>query len=82
MLIHLGYLAYDGEEGTVRIPNEEIRIEFSRAIREVKSSEAVIRLRESRQLIQDTVQMNEEAVAAQAEQELVKESSHAGSMNK
>ena len=67
LLIHLGYLAYDGEEGTVRIPNEEIRIEFSKSIREVKSTEAVMRLRESRQLIQDTVQMKEEAVAAQIE---------------
>lgn len=67
LLIHLGYLAYDGEEGTVRIPNEEIRIEFSKSVREVKSSEAVMRLRESRKLIQDTVQMNEEAVAAQVE---------------
>ena len=67
LLIHLGYLAYDGEEGTVRIPNEEIRLEFSKSIREVKSTEAVRRLRESRQLIQDTVQMKEEAVAAQIE---------------
>lgn len=67
LLIHLGYLAYDGEEGTVRIPNEEIRIEFAKSIREVKSTESVIRLRESRQLILDTVQMNEAAVAAQVE---------------
>lgn len=58
LLIHLGYLAYDGEEGTVRIPNEEIRLEFSKSIREVKSGEAVMRLRESRQLIRDTVQMD------------------------
>lgn len=35
--------------------------------REVKSGEAVMRLRESRQLIRDTVQMNEVAVAAQIE---------------
>lgn len=51
LLIHLGYLAYDGEEGTVRIPNEEIRIEFAKSVREVKSGEAAMRLRESRQLI-------------------------------
>lgn len=67
LLIHLGYLAYDGEEGTVRIPNEEIRIEFAKSVREVKSGEAVMRLRESRQLIWDTVQRNEAAVAAQVE---------------
>lgn len=40
LLIHLGYLAYDEEEGTVRIPNEEIRIEFTKSVREVKSTEA------------------------------------------
>ena len=33
------YLAYDGEEGTARIPNEESRIEFVKSIREVKSIE-------------------------------------------
>lgn len=37
LLIHLGYLAYDGEEGTVRIPNEEIRTEFSKSIRNKKA---------------------------------------------
>ena len=35
LLIHLGYLAYNSEKKTVRIPNKEIRLEFSRAIREV-----------------------------------------------
>lgn len=53
----------DGKR-TVRVPNEEIRIEFSKSVREVKSGEAVMRLREGRQLIQDTVRMNEAAVAA------------------
>lgn len=33
LLIHLGYLAYDETTKTVRIPNEEIRQEFSRSIR-------------------------------------------------
>ena len=67
LLIHLGYLVYDEAEGTVRIPNEEIRIEFSKSVRGVKSTEALKRMRESGQLILDTVQMNEEAVAAQIE---------------
>ena len=67
LLIHLGYLVYDEAEGTVRIPNEEIRIEFSKSVRGVKSTEALKRMRESSQLILDTVQMNEEAVAAQIE---------------
>lgn len=35
LLIHLGYLAYNSESGTVRIPNEEIKLEFQKSIREV-----------------------------------------------
>lgn len=67
LLIHLGYLTYNDAEETVRIPNEEIRIEFTTAVREVKSTDAILRLQESRQLIQDTVSMNADAVAAQIE---------------
>lgn len=67
LLIHLGYLAYDDKTETVRIPNEEIRLEFAKSIRDVKSTDAIQRMRESRQLILDTVQMNAEAVAAQIE---------------
>ena len=37
LLIHLGYLAYDSETKTVHIPNEEIRREFQRSIRYVRS---------------------------------------------
>lgn len=65
LLIHLGYLAYDETEQTARIPNEEIRLEFARAIRGVKREETIRRVRESDQLILDTVRGNEEAVAAQ-----------------
>lgn len=36
LLIHLGYLAYDSKKKTVHIPNEEIRQEFQKSIREVK----------------------------------------------
>lgn len=32
LLVHLGYLAYDAARRTVRIPNEEIRQEFVRAV--------------------------------------------------
>ena len=67
LLIHLGYLAYDETEQTAQIPNEEIRLEFARAIRGVKREETIRRVRESNQLILDTVRGNEEAVAAQIE---------------
>ena len=67
LLIHLGYLAYDEETQKVRIPNEEIRLEFARAIRQIKRDETIRRVQESEQLILDTVYQNEEAVARQIE---------------
>lgn len=67
LLIHLGYLTYDEETRTARIPNEEIRTEFARAVRGVKRDETIRRVRESDQLIYDTIHQNAEAVAAQIE---------------
>lgn len=67
LLIHLGYLAYNEETQSVRIPNEEIRLEFTRAVRGVKRDETIRRVRESDQLIYDTIHQNEEAVADQIE---------------
>ena len=67
LLIHLGYLAYDNETGTAHIPNEEIRLEFARSVREVKRDETIRRVRESEQLIYDTIHGNAEAVAARIE---------------
>ena len=64
LLIHLGYLAYNSDTKTVRIPNEEIRIEFQRSIRDVDHRATLKRLEESEQLFLDTIQMNEEAVGA------------------
>ena len=67
LLIHLGYLAYDEISEKARIPNEEIRMEFSKMIREVKREETVKRVMESDRLIYDTIHGNTEAVAAQIE---------------
>ncbi|MBR4182347.1 MAG: AAA family ATPase [Lachnospiraceae bacterium] len=67
LMIHLGYLAYDSEAGTVHIPNEEIKLEFQKAIKYVHHEATVRRLQESEQLFLDTINMNEEAVAAQIE---------------
>ena len=67
LLIHLGYLAYDKETKTVHIPNEEIRLEFAKSVRKIKHDETIRRVRESDQLIIDTVQGNADAVAAQIE---------------
>lgn len=67
LLIHLGYLAYDEETQKVHIPNEEIRLEFARAIRQVKRDDTIRRIRESDRLIENTVNRKEEAVAEQIE---------------
>ena len=67
LLVHFGYLAYDSETKTVQIPNEEIKLEFQRSIREVKHEETLKRLKQSEQLFLDTLQKKEDAVAAQIE---------------
>lgn len=67
LLIHLGYLAYNADDQTVHIPNEEIRIEFQRSVHETTNEETLKRLRASEQLFADTIQKNENAVAAEIE---------------
>ena len=63
-LIHLGYLNYNFEEQTCRIPNEEVRQEW---VRSVKLSPDYKKLMEiinaSKKLLDATVEGNEEAVA-------------------
>ena len=67
LMIHLGYLAYDAENKTVRIPNEEIKLEFQKAVRDVKHEATMKRLEESDQLFFDTIHEKADAVAAQIE---------------
>ena len=67
LIIHLGYLSYNGETGMAHIQNEEIWIEFSDKIKEAKTDETMKRVAESNKLIMDTVNMNSEAVARQIE---------------
>ena len=67
LMIHLGYLAYDSVNETVRIPNEEIKKEFAKAVKQVSHKATLERLKESEQLFLDTIHGNEEAVAAQIE---------------
>ncbi len=65
MFVHLGYLAYNQDKRTVRIPNEEIRLEFERTLRETKNETTMKRVQESDQLIMDTIHRDEAKVAAQ-----------------
>lgn len=56
LLIHLGYLTYHEDEKTVRIPNEEIRIEFHKILKGIDASAKWIELiQRSKQLIEDTI---------------------------
>lgn len=65
--MYLDFLRYEWETKTAYIPNEEIRLEFAKSVRKVKRDETIRRVRESDQLIMDTVWGNAEAVAAQIE---------------
>ena len=47
LLVHLGYLAYDMEEKSVYIPNEEVREEFMRAVAAGKHTEIANLIRNS-----------------------------------
>lgn len=64
-LIHTGYLAYNQEDHTCRIPNKEIRQEWFYAIdaeEEYRETDRIIS--ESKELLQETIlNNNEEAVA-------------------
>ncbi len=63
-LIQVGYLAYNKENGTCRIPNREIRGEWLNAVEtepDYKETDRIIKA--SRQLLEDTINGNEEAVA-------------------
>ena len=65
LLTHYGYLSYNEERETVRIPNEEIRIEYARSVHRVTHVETIQRVKRSVQLMKDTVDMRAEAVAAE-----------------
>lgn len=64
LLIHLGYLAYEEDTGRVRIPNEEVRSEFLRAIKNGKRYELMQAILQSDTLLQATWQKDGEMVAA------------------
>lgn len=63
LLIHLGYLAFDRENEEVYIPNEEIRREFVNAVTNGQHTASAAILQNSWQLLADTWDGNEAAVA-------------------
>ena len=63
LLCHLGYLCYDAETRTARVPNEEVRAELSDAVAQSRHTEVARIVRESQALLETTWDMDEEAVA-------------------
>ena len=65
LLTHLGYLTYDEDEKTVRIPNEEIKIEFRQILSGQDTNKKWAKLiRKSQKLLEDTIAGHEDAVAS------------------
>lgn len=63
LLVHLGYLAYDLDSKEVFIPNEEVREEFIRAVKNGKRTELVEIIEQSDQLLDATLKMDGDTVA-------------------
>ncbi len=63
LLTHYGYLSYDEERETVRIPNEEIRMEYADSVHDITHAETIQRVKRSVQLMKDTSDMKADAVA-------------------
>ncbi len=62
LMIHLGYLVYDVDTSTARIPNEELRIEFKRLLNRPSNKRLADLVRDSERLLKDTLNGNETAV--------------------
>lgn len=63
-LIHLGYLGYDQDTESAFIPNEEIRQELIRATKRKTWNELIEFQKESMELLDATLDMDNDAVAA------------------
>ena len=64
LLVHLGYLSYDFDKKTVRIPNHEVKNEFISSIKELDGWETVITaIRKSQDLLQAIWTGDSETVA-------------------
>jgi hypothetical protein len=63
VLIHLGYLSYDRRESECFIPNREVWGEMANAVESSRWEHVTKALQQSRQLLEDTLDGDEEAVA-------------------
>ena len=65
LLIHLGYLSYDRDSRTCRIPNREVANEFKNAVVLETGWEVIANaIKQSEQLLKDTIAGKEDVVAA------------------
>ena len=63
-LIHLGYLAYDAEDGTCRIPNNEIKDMWALSMERARGYKEISRMiKDSKKLLEATWNRDEEIVA-------------------
>ena len=68
LLIHLGYLTWQEDDGTARIPNEEVRIEFRKILKGTNVNRKWMELLgRSEKLLEDTIAEDAEAVAKAVE---------------
>ena len=67
LMIHLGYLAYDKHNKSVRIPNVEIREEFNSLIRKANMNKLAGLIEASKKLLSDTIAGNTDAVVSAIE---------------
>ena len=63
LLVHLGYLSYDEQSKTARIPNEEIRFEFISNMQVSRHADVMQMIRLSDQVLTATLEQEEQAVA-------------------
>ncbi len=63
LLVHLGYLTYDGALGTVTIPNKEVSQEYVNAVSTMEWQEVIHSLEASRKLLESLWDMDGKAVA-------------------
>lgn len=66
-MIHLGYLGYDQNTKTAFVPNEEIRQELTNAVESKKWNEMLTFQQESEELLNATLDLENEVVAEQIE---------------
>ncbi len=75
LLVHLGYLVYNPKSRRVRIPNEEVRFEFNELLENAQNTSLSNLIKDSEQLLKDTLVGNEAAVVSTIEK--VRETNYA-----